>query len=163
MKKSVRNTAIGLGLVALIWGAGAIAQDQGGRGGGLNFAELDADGNGSISISEMKAAEDARFAEIDSNGDGIVSVEELTAHATAKMNERMAERFAKMLEWQDTDGDGSLSQAELAGDRGQKMFMRADADNDGEVTAEEFEAAKSKEHGGRRGHGGKGERRGNGG
>jgi Ca2+-binding EF-hand superfamily protein len=140
-------TAAGLGLVA--GGALAHGQGAGARGGefmNAEFTDFDLNGDGLITLEDLKARADARFAEADADGDGKLSVEEMTAAAEARMAERMAERMggrgglgqgqhqgrmggqgpdmAKRLGWmtetmlekRDADGDGMLSQAEMQGE-----------------------------------------------
>ncbi len=51
----------------------------------------------------------AKFAEMDANGDGAVSLDELTAHTTAKIQDRIQKRFDKM----DANGDGQITEDEL--------------------------------------------------
>ncbi len=123
-----------------------------------DFAALDADGNGSLTLEEMQAAGDVRFAGLDTDGNGVLSEAELLATA----NERAAERVARMLERLDTNEDGGVSQAEMdvvrrgGGEISERAFERIDADEDGAVSAEEF--ADAGERRGRGDRGGKGRR-----
>lgn len=145
--------------------APAFAQDGGGRQGPawMNFAELDADGNGAMSLEEMQAMGARRFAAADTDGDGALSRDELLARGAA----RMEQRIDRLLEHADSDGDGVLTEAEMieardgrrghgrplgghgnqegrGGRRGpnpERMFERMDADGDGSVTQAEFDDA----------------------
>ncbi len=133
-----------------------------------SFEELDANGDGQVTMEEMEAFGQARgqehFTSVDTNGDGNLSKEELMAQGNARA-ERHADRMIKRL---DANEDGLLSQAELeegarkgrGGDRMEKMFEHADADADGMISEEEFDAMKGKH--GKRGkhgkHGNKGKR-----
>lgn len=132
------------------------AQAQG-RGERPDFATLDTNGDGALTMEELAAAGAARFATADTDGDGLLSAAELTAQATERAEGRAAEAVARMLEHLDENGDGNISQDELPdrGDRAERMFERADANDDGTVTQEEFQEARP-ERGGRHGDGERG-------
>lgn len=165
MKKttlSILATVIAVGA-----GAGIVTAQEGPRRGGPDgerptFEQLDVDGSGEITTEDMEALRANRFAEIDTNGDGSVSAEEFAAHAEDRAAERAAEMFARL----DADGDGMLSRDVLEsrgrGDGGSRMISRADTDNSGGVSAEEFEAAQERmaEMRGKRGEGRGGKDRG---
>ncbi|MGB5560321.1 MAG: calcium-binding protein [Paracoccaceae bacterium] len=116
------------------------AGPMGGMGERPTFQELDSDGDGGITIAEVKARSSARFVETDTNADGKLSADELTAAVAARAAERAGAGMARMIEWRDSDGDGMLSEAEMADNAGSRMFMRLDADDDGTISAEEFAA-----------------------
>ena len=172
----IKGAALSALAVATILPAMSIAQSMGDGARGdrerPTFETLDTDGDGTVTVAEFQARGAAHFGEADTNGDGVLSAEELTAAATARAAERAVENVTKMIEWRDTDGDGALSQAEMAGNNGQRMFDRLDADGDGAISAEEFEQASNErgrggegrggKHGGKHGgdHDGKGDRRG---
>lgn len=108
-----------------------------------DFATLDANGDGALTLDELQARGAARFAEADANGDGALSAEEMVAAAEA----RNADRVARMIERHDENGDGLLQQDELptrGQDRAERMFERADANDDGTISEEEFEVAKER-------------------
>ena len=116
---------------------------KGKRGRG-HMANLDNNGDKMLSAAEVAGTKLAdNFAAIDANADGQISREEMKAHHEA----RRAERFAK----RDTDGNGSLSAAEVAGTKLETHFAKVDTDGDGELTPEELKAA----HKGHKGHKGK--------
>lgn len=124
-----------------------------------DFATLDINGDGALTLEEMQARGEARFAEIDTDGDGALSAAELAASGA----ERATERATRMIARFDDNEDGLLQQDEMPS-RGERraaqMFDRVDADSDGVISAEEFEAAKAR-MGERRGEG-RGDHRGDG-
>lgn len=123
------------------------------------FAELDANGDGSVSAEEFAAGAN-RFARFDTNGDGLLTAEEIAAAG----EERAAQRAERMIARLDSNGDGALSEDEIKSRRDPaRMFERLDANDDGVVSAEEFAEARMGGHGGKRGgfHGGKGHGGGN--
>lgn len=153
MKRQILMAAL---LSGLVMAAGAASAD-GHRGERPDFATLDLNGDGALSLEELQAQGDARFAGADANSDGGLSAEELIAAAEA----RASERAARMIERFDENGDGLLQRDELPrgdGDRAQRMFDHADADEDGMISAEEFEQAmeQMKERRSHRGHGPRG-------
>jgi len=114
------------------------------------FSELDADGDGLISVDEMVAFRQLRFDEADTDGDGVLSREEILARIRAEADERVD----RMIEWRDADGDGALSPAEAGSRevRAGRMFRRADADDDGAISPEEYERVLDGRNGYRHGH-----------
>lgn len=158
-------------LIPATFAAPAFAQDADRQGPPrMIFEQLDADGNGSVTLEEMQAAGANRFAAADADGDGALSRDELLAQG----QERVESRVDRLLERADADGDGQLTQAEMEevregrrghgrggrGGRGgpnpERMFERLDADGDGAVTQAEFDegVASLLERMGRR-HGGR--------
>lgn len=150
MKTQILMAALVAGVV--MTAGAASAQGFGGEHGERpDFATLDANGDGGITLDELQAQGAARFAEHDTDGDGALSAEELIAAA----NGRAADRAAQMIARLDANDDGVLQQEEMrprGGDMGARMFGRVDADNDGILTEAEFEAAMDR-HGDHRGHG----------
>ncbi len=69
----------------------------------------DADRDGRLSQAEFVEARTSRLAAMDANGDGSVTREEMRAAMQARMAERASQRFAKL----DADGDGAISRAEF--------------------------------------------------
>lgn len=98
------------------------------------FAELDADGDGSVTQAEIEAFRQARFERADKDGDGLLSQEEAMAEDERMSEEAAARRFAAM----DKNGDGGLSPDEI-GDPVMGMFERLDRNEDGALSQEEFE------------------------
>ena len=156
-------------LIPTALAAPALAQDADRQGPRMVFAELDADGNGAVTLEEMQAAGSSRFETADTDGNGALSREELLAQGEA----RAERRVDRLLERADADGNGELTQAEMEEARGERrghgrhgngqrggrgpnperLFERMDADNDGSVTQAEFDDAVARmlERGGRRG------------
>ncbi|MEL7150425.1 MAG: EF-hand domain-containing protein [Pseudomonadota bacterium] len=154
MEKNTMKILLASTMIML--GAGvALAQEQ--RGEGMTFETLDVDGSGEITLEDLTALRDNRFAELDSNGDGSISQDEFVAHQVARSEERAARMFERL----DADGDGTLSrdviENEGRGRSGERMISRFDEDNSGGISAEEFEEAKARigerRKGGKGGHG----------
>ena len=153
MKTKLIIAAVVAGLAATsVSAAGFGRDDMAGRMGvGMmpmttDFASLDTDGNGSLTLEELQAMSAAKFAEADVDGSGTLSQEEVTTLVTAQMALMAANRAQMMIAERDTDGDGLLSASELQPNSGQGlavMFARLDADADGTVTAEEFQTAQT--------------------
>ncbi|MFV0490900.1 MAG: EF-hand domain-containing protein [Pseudorhodobacter sp.] len=144
-----------LGLCAVLLGAGingaALADPGRGEGragiwGGLDFAAVDADGDGKITEAEVQAYRAARTAELDADGDGKINEAELVAQGMRDAETRATARAKRMIERLDSDGDGSLSAAELMtrGRNVASLLDRIDADDDGAVTEAEIDAARER-------------------
>ncbi|WP_102107052.1 EF-hand domain-containing protein [Oceaniglobus roseus] len=142
--------ALALGTAAFV--SPAAAQESDAMRGPMQppaFSELDSDGNGQITASDLEAYAAARFAEADTDGNGSLSAEELTARAMARAQERAERMTTRMLNTRDIDGDGALSREEMEAGRGgrdhgrmgMRMLQRADRDGDGAVSEEEYTAA----------------------
>ena len=71
------------------FGRGEGAGSFGPRGGiaAMDFATVDANADGSITLEELQALPAAKFAEADTDGDGVLSAEELNAQVTAHGDE----------------------------------------------------------------------------
>lgn len=149
--KNVKTTLLISAIAAGLMMTAANAAPNGGMMP-MAFADLDTNGDGSISQEELDAHKAARFAEMDTNGDGGLSAEELALNARKQRGQRMVSQL-------DSNGDGLIQIDELGkGQRGDP-FMRMDANSDGSISEEEFNAAKEKMgQRGERGHGkGKGD------
>jgi Ca2+-binding EF-hand superfamily protein len=138
-----------------------------------SFEQLDTNGDGVITQAEIDAIGEVKFAESDTNGDGFLNAGELKAQMQARGEARregrgdgehkganagevdtelkqsqMAERLdlsvKHMIERADENGDGKLSFDEARPPRSGKMFEHVDADENGQITLEEWEAAKAK-------------------
>jgi Ca2+-binding EF-hand superfamily protein len=142
-KTIVAALAMSASAATLLIAGSAIAQGFGPHGmvGGHerpSFETLDVDGDGKLTVAEMRAHRGVKFSEMDSDGDGSLSVEEMSAVAAERAAEHSSKMISRMIEWRDTDGDGKLSEAELGGDMGERMFAHLDADDDGAISAEEY-------------------------
>lgn len=114
MTHSPRIGAAIVVVASLLAAGSAVAQS---RLTGLMFKRGDANGDGLISMAEMRAMREQGFARVDKNGDQLVTPDEAQA-ATDRMR-----RFGKQ------QGDGAA--------RGQAI-TRFDANQDGVVSRDEF-------------------------
>lgn len=80
------------------------------------------------------------FAGADTDGDGKLGADEIAAHMIAAMTERTNEQAARMVDFLDRDDDGFLTEEELTPPR-PDPFAAMDADGDGQISREEFDAA----------------------
>lgn len=147
------------GVTALTLLTAALPAQAFGRGAGFDFAVVDADKDGQITQAEMDAFQAARATEVDTDKDGFISAEEMTAQMVARMQERIEKMARHAIVEQDEDGDGKVSLAEMDAGRGfDKLMTRADANGDGALSQEEvakMHAQMQERHGGKAGkHGG---------
>ena len=117
-----------------------------------SFEELDANGDGSVSMEEAEAHIDSMIAASDTEGDGMISAEELKNAIMQHSAERMEMHGERMFKWLDENDDGMLSKEEfISAEQFSKMFERLDSDEDGAISKEEFDAMKSMRGKGRHG------------
>lgn len=126
------------------------------------FNLFDADGSGSIDPKELKAAMQSlgfeaknatiyqMIADVDTDGSGTIDFSEFLGMMTKKMTDKDSrEDIAKVFSLFDVEAKGRITLRDLkrvAKELGEtmteaellEMIERADADNDGEVTAEDF-------------------------
>lgn len=146
MQSTVLIAAIAAGLV--LTGLDASAAGRGHDRQTFDFATLDTDQSGTLTVAEIEAAGAARFAAMDTDGNGGLSAAELAAAREGAKEKRIA----KMIERMDESEDGELQADELwqRVPDAERMISRFDTDEDGEISKEEFDAAAEK-RGGRRG------------
>ena len=119
---------------------------------GRMLQRFDTDGNGTISVEEFSEMRMGDLLNADADNDGELSVAEIKAAMEKRREARMAEMFKRRF---DVDGDGKITVAEIK-DRQEKRFALADANNDGQVSREEFSKMRGMmggRHGGRDGKG----------
>lgn len=154
---NVSHKKVGLGLVALavaLMGSAAIADNQGGMGMGgpmghmgmmpppFDFAAVDANKDGKVTLEEFNAYRAAKVAGADTDKDGKLSVDEIAAMDLKEMQARSLQRATRMVKDLDTDGDGKLSAAELiARPMPERLFQMADTNKDGSIDQAEADAA----------------------
>ena len=102
---------------------------------GIDFEQVDANGDGTITEAEMLAAAGDRFQDADSDGDGSVSLEEFAAAQEALQEERRQARLERLFGRMDANDDGQLTQDELEASVAER-FDRMDRNDDGELTPE---------------------------
>jgi len=113
----------------------------------------DTDGDGVISAEESRLST-KRFGEIDTDSSGTLTTEEIVAGIESRQSQMMegvmsmprmfqppsaSEMASKLIEEEDTDGDGMISADESRVDS--DIFSGIDTDGDGVLTAEELEAS----------------------
>lgn len=132
---AMNTTRPAIGALALCLAAGG-AHAQADSPRQAQFAQLDGNGDGRVSLDEYRAAAKAAFDAIDSDHNYNVSVEELAAANPQRDGELSpAQRIALA----DGNHDGILSDAEnrAAADA---RFERIDADGDGALTLDELKS-----------------------
>lgn len=114
-----------------------------------SFKNMDKDGNGRLSVDELKVAglgenveQLIRLADVD--GDGEISWEELLMTAVNRKLRATEERLYLAFSRFDINGDGTISQSELAQVLGvdektsSELLAEMDSDEDGTISYEEF-------------------------
>ncbi|MBS0125283.1 EF-hand domain-containing protein [Thetidibacter halocola] len=122
------------------------------------FSELDTDGNGRLSVEEFTEAfgegGQEAFDSYDANGDGSVSLNEVRANADASGTEEDGDGGVTFGDL-DTNGDGVIDKGEMIdhfGARAQQALAKFDANGDGYVTLNEVRSSDDPK--GARGRGG---------
>lgn len=128
-------------LLAITVGSTAIAQTPRGMKmlGMSDFEDLDINNDGKVSKEEIRERREIAVQSMDLNGDEKLSADELMQQHT-KRAQLSVKRMIKEL---DSNGDGSLSFAELKKSRHirklGRMFDRLDNDNDGYISKDEVQ------------------------
>lgn len=99
------------------------------------FQEVDKDSDGKVTADEIRAASSAKFSEVDANHDGQLDEAELSAMASGFKGRRGGPPLAKL----DTNGDGKVSAEEFVSHAATR-WQHSDADGDGVVTSQEWQA-----------------------
>lgn len=124
-----------------------LAQDGGTEKSPEKLMErMDTDGNQLLSYSEAKGPIKNHFSRIDKNGDDMLSLDKLKnaqGKVKAKRTEVEGKSSEELIAKFDSDGNGSLSKEE-APEKMVKRFDRLDANKDGEIAADEMDAARAK-------------------
>lgn len=136
----------GLGMAGEMFGEGQRGMARGMMGGffGADFATLDTDGDGSITEADLEARAAERFARADADSSGGLTAAEMAAMAEIIRQEQMVARLAERIARIDVSGDGEVQIEELQARMPATvhLFDLLDGDNDGAISAEEFDAAR---------------------
>lgn len=134
MSKRIHPASLAAVLVGVL-AIGSLSAGPGPRGGGM-MKHFDADGDGVVSVEEIRARNLERAEAIDANKDGIISIEELEAHRQLMRAERQARRQQHWLERLDANKDGVVSVEEFVAAR-EAMIQRLDRNGNGIIDPEE--------------------------
>jgi len=103
------------------------------------FRKFDADGNGALTEAEVPAEVWGKVKGADADANGQVSLDEFKAAAPPPKPEGDRPSPEAMFKRFDANGDGAVTEVEVPGEVWTKV-SRADADGNGQVSAEEFAA-----------------------
>ena len=147
MQKKIMILVGGGAAVALSIAAAAFALAPEGRD---PMAMFDKDGNGALSLAEVRQGAQAMFAKADTDKDGRLSQDEMRAHHRMMGGSHHGRGGphgdggpppgGRGPMHMDTDGDGAITLAEAEAAL-EGHFAQADANRDGSVTRAEMEAA----------------------
>lgn len=130
--KRIFATALIAGIAVTAALAPALAGPGGGHGHGMMHG-MDLNGDGRISTAEAEAMRQVQFLRWDVDGDGLITEQEMLERHRARMEQRIAKRFAML----DANGDGRIERAEFE-EHGAARFAAMDTDGDGAVAADEM-------------------------
>lgn len=144
----MRTSTLCLTLSLVCFATTLHAQEGDKRGSPL--ANLDSDGDGSISFAEFQTLDGERFATADANSDGSLSLDEFLSarpergprpkgreideERAAEMQARMEERAVAQFIEMDHNGDDLVSKLEMQ----EANFLRLDSNNDGKIAGREL-------------------------
>lgn len=162
-----------LALALAVSGLGATAvaaQDGPGRGGGrmidLDFAAIDADGNGALSRDELAARATVAVAAIDADGDGVITRDELVAITPAMPGAGLMRPFGRSpaelraertLEWMEASEAGQFEVTALVERQVNGVLAVVDVNRDGAISQAEADAMRERFAERGRGHHGRGD------
>ena len=92
MKSTLLIAAMAAGLTLTAMDASAAGRGQ--QHDAPDFATLDTDGSGTVTVAEIEAAGQARFDAIDTDGNGALSLEEMMAARDGDATRRASEHHA---------------------------------------------------------------------
>ncbi|HLV21420.1 MAG TPA: hypothetical protein VKZ49_11070, partial [Polyangiaceae bacterium] len=110
------------------------------------FAKLDKNGDGAISKAEAGKMPDKFFTRLDANRDGKITKQEFTSPP----GKGPGKFLQKKLQRADTDGNGSLSRAELT-QVTDRLFAKLDRNSNGSIERGELWAGKHRKGGPKQG------------
>lgn len=115
-------------------------------GPAFDFAAVDADKDGKISLTELKAFRAAKLKTADTDGNGQISEDELVAFRLRDIEQAIRDNVKDELTQMDVDGDSAVSLTELQAtpSHALRFFDRIDTDGDGAVSQAEVDAAKAR-------------------
>ena len=113
----------------------------------------DSNKDGTVTIEEWRAGQQARFKRLDTNNDGKLTQDELFARTPAIGNsvlptDRQASRQSAYFQRLDADKDGVVTLVEFMA-QGERNFARCDIDKNGRIDAAECRQALQRKSAGR--------------
>ncbi len=118
--------------LCLVLLAPAAADAAGRKAAPAALAQIDADGDGTVSADEIKTALDKRFDALDADHDGKLEAKELNGLVSARALKKI-----------DTDKDGTLDKAEFES-IGTYRLQKADKDQNGTLDDKEMKSYQGK-------------------